>query len=191
MGLLLAVVGAGVLLMWLFWKPSRALQIEDSLQSIANGAEALKSRSSEWAQRALAVSRFERQDMKLHVKQDVARKRVERLEERNVWLAQNTELREHYETIRAQVEDALTSSPSVGTDNVNVATNSRANSYSDANALAAEHRIPEPTEEIEAWAREEYARRKAVRDQELEVWFAAKPDRRNQFAEVMDELSCH
>jgi len=191
MGLLLAAVGAGVLLMWLFWKPSRALQIEDSLPSIANGAEALKARSSEWAQRALAVSRLERQDMKLHVKQDVARKRVERLEERNEWLAQNPERREHYETIRAQVEEALASSPRVDTDNANAATRSHGNGFPEGSALASEHRIGEPTEEIKAWAREEYARRMAARDQELEAWFAAKPGRRDQFAKVMDELSCH
>lgn len=191
MGLLIAAVGAVVFLMWLLWKPSRALQIEDSLQSIANGAEALKARSSEWAQKTLAVSRLERQDMKLHVKQDVARKRVERLEERNVRLAQNPERREHYETIKAQVEEVLTSSPSADTDDANAATRSRENRLSESNALASEQRIGEPTEEIEVWAREEYARRKAVRDQELEVWFVAKPDRRNQFAKVMDELSCH
>lgn len=191
MGLLIAVVGAVVFLMWLFWKPSRARQVEDSLQSIANGAEALKARSSEWAQKVAAVSRLERHDMKLHVKQDVARERVERQEERNVWLAHDPTRSELYEKIRKQVEEALPSSPSVGTDDANSAIRSRANGFPDANALAAEHRISEPTEEIEAWAREEYARRKAVRNQDLEVWFAAKPDRRNQFAEVMDEMSRH
>jgi hypothetical protein len=191
MELLLAVVGAGVLLMWLFWKPSRALQIEDSLQSIANGTEALKAGSSEWAQRALAVSRLERQDMKLRVKQNVARKRVERLEERDVWLAQNPEHREHYEKIRKQVENALASSPSVDIDNAHAAARSRESRFSESNTLALEHRIGEPTEEIEAWAREEYAHRKAVRDQDLEAWFAAKPDRRNQFAEAIDEMSRH
>jgi len=92
MGLLIAVVGAVVFLMWLLWKPSRDRQVEDSMKSIADGAEAQKARSAEWAQRAVALSRLERQGMKLHVKQDVARKHVERLEEHNEWLAQNPEL---------------------------------------------------------------------------------------------------
>lgn len=191
MGLLIAIVSAVVFLMWLFWKLSRALRIEDSPHSIANGAEDLKAHSSEWAQRAVALSRLQRQDMELHVKLDVARKRVERLEERNERLAQNPERREHYGTVRARVEEAIAASPCVDTDNANAAARSRENGCLGGSALASEHRIGEPTEEIKAWAREEYARRMAARDQELEAWFAAKPGRRDQFTDVMDELSRH
>ena len=96
--------------------------------------------------------------------------------------------REYYEAIRAQVKEAIVS---VDTDNANAATKSRGNGFSEGSALASEHRIGEPAEEIKAWAREEYARRRAARDQELEAWFAALPGRRDQFSKVMDELSCH
>jgi hypothetical protein len=73
--------------------------------------------------------------------------------------------RELYETIKAQMDKTLSSSLTVGTDHADVATNGRVDSYSDANELAAKKRIVEPTEEIEAWAREEYVRMKAVRDE--------------------------